>query len=374
MPPVLDGIRVIEMAGIGPGPHAAMLLGDLGADVVRIDRPTPATEMIDPADDYLLRNRRSIVADLRDPAQLEEVLALVQRADVLMEGYRPGVAERLGVGPDECLRRNPRLVYGRMTGWGQEGPLSRTAGHDINYIALSGALSLIGRSGDKPLAPLNLAGDFGGGSLYLVIGILAALLERERSGRGQVIDAAMVDGSSSLIAMYWALAERGRWSPRRGTNVTDGGAPFYDTYRCADGRYVAVGAVEPKFYAQLLDRLGLDPAALPDQMDESKWPVMRELFAEVFMSRDRDVWASVFAGSDACVTPVLGLSEAAEDPHLRARGTIDRTLGQNQPAPAPRFSRSSAPDLTPPPVPGGDRESVLREWGVTAPASGGVAL
>jgi alpha-methylacyl-CoA racemase len=361
---VLDGVRVLELAGIGPGPHAAMLLGDLGADVVRIDRPTPTTQMIDPAEDFLLRNRRSLVADLRDPVALDEVLALVDRTDVLMEGYRPGVAERLGIGPDSCLERNPRLIYGRMTGWGQDGPLAQTAGHDINYIALTGALSLIGRRGERPAAPLNLAGDFGGGSLYLVIGILAALFERERSGRGQIIDAAMVDGASSLIAMYWALAERGAWSPARGTNATDGGSPFYDTYRCADGRYVAVGAVEPKFYALLISGLGLDAADLPDQMDREQWPLVRETFAEIFATRDRDVWGSVFAGTDACVTPVLEMSEAAEDLHIRARDTIVRAHGQNQPAPAPRFSRSPPPVPVAPSVPGADREAVLRDWGV----------
>jgi len=369
METVLNGLRVIEMAGIGPGPHAAMVLADLGADVVRVDRPTPMTEMVEPENDFVLRNRRSLIADLRDLDQREEVLELVDRADVLIECYRPGVAERLGIGPEVCTRRNPRLIYGRITGWGQEGPLALTAGHDINYIALSGALGLIGRREERPLAPLNLIGDLGGGSLYLVIGILAALLERERSGQGQVIDAAMVDGASSLLAMYWALAERERWSPERGTNMTDGGGPFYDTYRCADGRYVAVGAVEPKFYAELLDGLGLDPANLPDQMDHSQWPAVREVFAEVFASRDRDVWAAVFAGTDACVTPVLELAEVPETPHMAARGTIDHSLGQNQPAPAPRFSRSDRPSLTPPPAPGADRDSVLSDWGVRA-ASG----
>lgn len=366
---VLDGLRVIELASIGPGPHAGMLLGDLGADVVRVERPTAMTQLLDPAQDFLLRNRRSIVADLREPAQHADVLALIERADVLMEGYRPGVAERLGIGPEQCLERNPRLVYGRMTGWGQDGPLARTAGHDINYIALTGALNLLGGRGEKPVAPLNLVGDFGGGSLYLVVGILAALWERERSGRGQVVDAAMVDGVSSLIAMYWALSERGAWSAERGTNMTDGGAPFYDTYRCRDGRYVAVGAVEPAFYAQLLEGLGLDPSALPEQMDRARWPFVRERFAAIFATRDRDVWASIFADTDACVTPVLDMLEAAENPHLRARDTIARAFGQNQPAPAPRFSRSPPPPIAAPSEPDADREAILRDWGIRAPAA-----
>lgn len=362
MPTVLEGLRVLELAGIGPGPHAGMLLADLGADVVRVERPGGATEMLPPEDDFVLRNRRSVAADLKDPGERDGVLRLVEKADVLLEGYRPGVVERLGLGPEPCLARNPRLVYGRMTGWGQDGPLARAAGHDINYLSMTGALDMIGREGDRPLAPLNLVGDLGGGSLFLVMGVLAALYERERSGRGQVVDAAMVDGVSTLLAMYWSLAEHGRWSPRRGTNMTDGGGPFYDTYTCSDGRHVAFGAVEPQFYANLLEGLGLDPAELPAQMDESSWPALRQRFADVVATRTREEWTAVFSTLDACVTPVLALDEVAEHEHIRARGTVREVHGTHQPMPAPRFSRSAAADVAPPPAPGADTASVCADW------------
>jgi alpha-methylacyl-CoA racemase len=250
MPTVLNGIRVLELAGIGPGPHAAMILADMGADVVRVERPGGGTEMLPPEQDFVLRNRRSVAANLKNPGDRDMLMKLVEKADVLIEGYRPGVAERLGVGPDDCRARNPRLIYGRMTGYGQDGPLAQAAGHDINYLAMSGALDMIGREGTKPLAPLNLVGDLGGGSLFLVLGVLAALYERERSGEGQVVDAAMIDGVSTLMAMYWTLAEHGMWSTARGTNMTDGGGPFYDTYQCSDSRYIAIGAVEPQFYQE----------------------------------------------------------------------------------------------------------------------------
>ena len=277
------GLRVVELAGIGPGPHAAMVLADLGADVVRIDRPSGALQLGDPElPDPTLRGRRRVAADLKDPAGREAVLRLVDHADVLIEGYRPGVAERLGVGPADCHARNPRLVYGRMTGWGQDGPLARHAGHDINYISLTGALHAIGRAGERPVPPLNLVGDFGGGSMLLLVGVLAALLEARSSGRGQVVDAAMVDGASLLMQMTWAFRGQGHWADAREANLLDGGAPYYDTYTCADGRHVAVGPLEPRFYAQLLDGLGLDPATLPAQDDVAGWPVLRARFTEAF--------------------------------------------------------------------------------------------
>jgi alpha-methylacyl-CoA racemase len=362
MPPVLDGIRVLELAGIGPGPHAAMMLADMGADVVRVERPGGATEMLPPDQDFVLRNRRSVAANLKDAGDRDLVLRLVEQADVLLEGYRPGVAERLGVGPDVCRELNPGLIYGRMTGYGQEGPLAQAAGHDINYLAMSGALSMIGRQDSRPLAPLNLVGDLGGGSVFLVMGVLAALFERERSGAGQIVDAAMIDGVSTLMAMYWTLSEHGMWSSARGTNMTDGGGPFYDTYACSDGRYIAIGAVEPQFYDRVLRGLGLDPGAMPAQMDTSSWPGVRAQFADIIASKSRDEWVSVFSGIDACVTPVLELHEVAEHEHIRTRGTIRRVHDQRQPMPAPRFSRSPAPEVAPPPAVGADNERVLADW------------
>jgi alpha-methylacyl-CoA racemase len=361
---------VVELGGIGPGPHAAMLLADLGADVVRVEQPAGTGERLPPAGtagtvDWLLRGRRSVRADLKNPAGRGTVLALADKADVLIDAFRPGVAERLGVGPEDCRRGNPRLVYARMTGWGQDGPLSRRAGHDINYIALTGVLHAVGTAGTRPTPPLNLVGDFGGGSLYLAVGVLAALWERDRSGSGQVVDAAIVDGVSSLAQMIWALAARGAWTDRPASNLLDTGAPFYDTYACADGRYVAVGALEPKFYAQLLAGLDLAGADLPAQGDRAGWPVLRARFAEAFARRTRDEWAAVFAGTDACVTPVLTFAEAAEHPHLAARGTVTAFGGVVQAAPAPRFSRTPPDEPAPPPAPGADdAAAVLRDWGI----------
>ncbi|GAA1315140.1 CaiB/BaiF CoA transferase family protein [Pseudonocardia xinjiangensis] len=337
----LAGLKVVELAGIGPGPHAAMILADLGADVVRIDRPSGGLQLGSPdTPDPTLRGRRLVAADLKDDAGRETVLRLVERADVLVEGYRPGVTERLGVGPADCHARNPRLVYARMTGWGQDGPLARHAGHDINYISLTGALHAIGRPGERPVPPLNLVGDFGGGSMLLVIGVLAALWEAERSGRGQVVDAAMVDGASLLSQMVWGFLAQKTWLDEPGVNLLDGGAPFYDTYTCSDGRHVAVGAIEPQFYTALLAGLGLTDAGLPPQFDRERWPETAERFAGIFATRTRDEWAAAFAGTDACVTPVLAFGEVAEHPHIAARRTIVENDGVAQAAPAPRFSRT----------------------------------
>ncbi|WP_020661443.1 CaiB/BaiF CoA transferase family protein [Amycolatopsis benzoatilytica] len=352
----LTGLRVVELAGIGPGPHAAMILADLGADVVRVDRPGTRER------NALLRGRRSVFADLKTPAGRDLVRRLAAVADVLVEGFRPGVAERLGVGPADCLAVNPRLVYGRMTGWGQDGPLASRAGHDINYLSLTGALHAIGRAGQPPVPPLNLVGDFGGGSMFLLTGVLAALWERERSGRGQVVDAAMVDGASVLSQMIWAFRGEGAWTDERGTNLLDGGAPFYDTYECADGRHVAVGAIEPQFYAKLLDGLGLDAAGPPDQLDREGWPALRARFSEIFRAHPRQHWEKVFADTDACVTPVLTFAEAEHHPHLAARGTITELDGVVQPAPAPRFSRTTTDVPSAAPEPGTDTAAVLSDW------------
>jgi alpha-methylacyl-CoA racemase len=373
MPGPLVGLRVIELAGIGPSPHAAMLLADLGADVVLIERPSEGKQRLQlapSADDQMLRGRRSVLLDLKDPAGRETTLRLAERADVLIEGLRPGVTERLGVGPADCHARNPRLVYARMTGWGQEGPLADRAGHDINYIALSGVLHAIGNAGGKPVPPLNLVGDFGGGSMFLVLGVLAALWERDRSGAGQVIDAAMVDGVSALAQMFWSLRACGLWTDQRGSNLLDSGTPFYDTYACADGRYVAVGALEQRFYAALLAGLGLIEADLPGQLDPSGWPVLRQRFTDAFASRSRDEWMAVFEGTDACVAPVLSFAEVPEHPHIAARGTVITLGGVPQAAPAPRFSRTRPDRPTPPPKPGADTADVLADWDIT-PAVGG---
>jgi alpha-methylacyl-CoA racemase len=352
----LTGLRVVELAGIGPGPHAAMILGDLGADVARVDRPGAS------GSDPTLRNRRFVIADLKSDEGRQLVLKLVAKADVLIEGFRPGVTERLGLGPDDCAKVNDRLVYARMTGWGQTGPRSQQAGHDINYISLNGVLHSIGRVNERPVPPLNLVGDFGGGSMFLLVGILSALWERQTSGKGQVVDAAMVDGSSVLAQMMWGMREMGIWTDERGTNMLDGGAPYYDTYECADGRYVSVGAIEPQFYAAMLDGLGLKPADLPGQNDRSRWPELRARFTEVFASKDRDHWAKVFADSDACVTPVLAFGEVEIEPHITERDTFYRVGNGLQPLPAPRFSRSAPHEPRPPRQPGSDTESVVNDW------------
>ncbi|MCV7321304.1 CaiB/BaiF CoA transferase family protein [Mycolicibacterium confluentis] len=358
----LQGLRVVELAGIGPGPHASMILGDLGADVVRVERPSKNPIPM-PSRDATLRNRRSVAADLKAPEGKQLVLDLISKADVLIEGYRPGVTERLGLGPDDCFKINDRLIYGRMTGWGQDGPRALQAGHDINYISLNGVLHAVGRKGERPVPPLNLAGDFGGGSMFLLLGILSALYERQTSGKGQVVDAAMVDGSSVLIQMMWSFRAQGMWSDERGTNMLDTGAPYYDTYETADGKYVAVGCIEPQFYAAMLEGLGLDPAELPGQNDISNWSKLKQIFTEKFAEHDRDHWAKVFNGTDACVTPVLSFGEVLTEPHITERDTF-YDAGQDglQPLPAPRFSRTQPDTPTPPRVPGEDTEAVLRDW------------
>ena len=359
----LHGVRVVELESLAPAPFGCMILADLGAEVIRVDRPAaPGHPVVQPGDP-LARGRRSIRLDLKEPDGVAVLLRLADRADVFVEAFRPGVAERLGFGPEACLERNPRLVYARMTGWGQDGPLAPAAGHDIDYIAVAGALDPIGRAGERPVPPLNLLGDFGGGGMLLAVGVLAALLERERSGRGQVVDAAMVDGAALLATFIYGLRAAGAWRDERGSNLLDGGAPFYDTYQTADGKFVAVGALEPKFYAELLARLGLDPAELPGQLDRDGWPALRGAFSARFAERTQDEWTEAFAGSDACVVPVLSMADAPGHPHNAARGTFTEVAGVTQPAPAPRFSRTPAGQPAPPPPPGGDTSAILAELG-----------
>jgi alpha-methylacyl-CoA racemase len=362
----LDGVRVVEIASLAPAPFGCMILSDLGAEVLQVDRAASCGPQAAAPADPLRRGRQSVGIDLKNAAGISVLLRLIEAADVLVEGFRPGVAERLGFGPEICARRNPRLVYARMTGWGQHGPLAPAAGHDIDYIAVAGALDPIGAAGQRPVPPLNLVGDFGGGGMLLALGVLAALVERSRSGLGQVVDAAMVDGSALLTSFIHGLRASGAWRDERGTNLLDGGAPFYDTYATAGGGYVAVGALEPKFYAALLAGLGLDGAALPPQYDRAGWPVLRQRFAEVIGQRSRDEWTAVFAGTDACVAPVLGLGEAPSHPHAVARAAFIDVGGLIQPAPAPRFSRSAAGMPQPPPRPGADTDAVLAGLGCSA--------
>ena len=358
----LKGVRVVEIAGIGPGPHAATLLADLGADVIRVERPGGALSPGTRETDLLTRGRPSVALDLKRPQAVAAVLTLVEGADVLLEGMRPGAAERLGLGPEDCLARNPRLVYGRMTGWGQDGPLAHTAGHDLNYISVAGALHGLGQDADRPQFPTNLLGDFGGGSTYLVVGVLAALLESRTSGQGQVVDAAIVDGTAHLSAMFAGMLASGFARERRAANLLDGAAPFYDVYETADGEHMSVGALEPQVYAVLVELLGLPD--LPSRDDLRQWPVIREAFTRRFKERTRAEWTEVFDGTDACVAPVLPLTEAARHPHLQARGTYVDRDGVLQPAPAPRFSRTEATLATGPSVPGGQTREALAAWGV----------
>ena len=346
----LEGYKVLELAGIGPGPMAAMLLADMGAEVLRVERREEAGLGVQrPLNcDVTLRSRNAIALDLKDPKDVEKVLKLISRADALIEGFRPGVMERLGLGPDTCLDTNPKIVYGRMTGFGQDGPMSKAAGHDLNYIAMSGALGAIGRAGEKPTPPLNLVGDYGGGALYLVVGILAGLLETSRSGKGQVVDAAMVDGASSLMAAAYGMFAAGLLSSKRGENVLDSGAYFYETYECLDGKFVSVAAIESKFHAEMFKLMGLDSSIVADQMNREEWPKLKEIMAERFASKTRDEWVAIMGGSDACFAPVLELDEVAKDPHNAARNTFIEIDGVLQPAPAPRFTRTPNPTPTPP--------------------------
>jgi alpha-methylacyl-CoA racemase len=365
----LAGIRVLEFAGVGPGPFCAMLLADMGAEVVTIDRVSPHGLGIakEPRFNPIMRNRKSAAIDLKREAGRDAALRMMAGADALIEGNRPGVMERLGLSPQACWAVNPALVYGRMTGWGQDGPMAQAVGHDLNYLAVSGALSLIGPADGPPSIPLNLLADFGGGGVYLALGLLAALLEARRSGAGQVVDAAMVDGLGSLLTNQYGYLASGRWEDRRASNFTDGGAPWYNVYETADGLYVSVAAVEPKFYAELLEAIGLDPGSIPDPYDRQSWPDLRLRFAAIFRTRTREQWSQVMAERSACFAPVLTLAEAPGHPQLAARGAFREVDGVLQPAPAPRFSRTPASIRRGPPKPGEQTAQVLREWGFDGP-------
>ena len=361
----LAGIRIIELAGIGPGPFCAMLLSDMGAEVIRVDRKSGQANPTDPAS----RGRKSIALNLKKPESIEAVLKLVETADVIMEGFRPGVMERMGLGPDACLQRNEKIVYARMTGWGQSGPLAHAAGHDMNYIAISGALHAIGPKDGKPVPPLNLVGDFGGGALYQAMGILAALLEAGKSGKGQVVDTAMTDGAASLMAMFYGMKAAGFWHDERESNMLDGGAHFYDTYECSDGKFVSIGSIEPQFYALLREKTGLsDDPDFDAQMDRTKWPVLKEKLQTVLKTKTRDEWCEIMEGTDVCFGPVLTLDEAPNHPHNQARETFVELDGVMQPAPAPRFSRTVSKVQGPCVVPGADTEEILSSVGVDVEA------
>ena len=364
----LHGLKIVELAGIGPCPMCAMLLAELGADVVRIDRVTDSGLGIDMAPEYHLlnRSRPSIAIDLKHPTGTETVLRLVERADALIEGFRPGVTERLGLGPEDCAARNPRLVYGRVTGWGQEGPLARAAGHDLNYIALTGALDAIGRRGGPPTPPLNLVGDYGGGALYLALGVVAALYEARESGQGQTVDAAMIDGAASLMTSAYALRAAGISDGPRGENVLDSGAHFYDVYETSDGRYISIAPVEPKFYAELLDRIGLEPDDAPHSANRADWPASKARLAALFRTRTRDEWRDILEGTDACFAPVLGMGEAHRHPHNAARDTFVERDGIVQPNAAPRFDRTPGGIRCSPPAPGSGTGATLADWGFTS--------
>jgi alpha-methylacyl-CoA racemase len=363
----LRGVKILEIASIGPGPFAAMMLSDMGAEVLRIDRIAQVSEVdLDQVSkDLLNRGRKSVSVDLKNPVGVEVALRLVERSDALIEGFRPGVMERLGLGPEVCLERNPGFVYGRVTGWGREGPLALAAGHDINYIALAGVLGAIGRVDQPPVPPLNLLGDFGGGGMLLAFGVVCALVERVTSGKGQVVDAAMVDGVAILMTMIHGFRAMGLWNDERGTNLLDTGAPFYETYECCDGKYISVGSIEPQFYELLIKLTGLEGEQLPDQMDRDAWPEFKKRMAKVFMSKTRDEWCQIMEGTDVCFAPVLGMDEAPEHPHLKHRGTFLEFADTTQPAPAPRFSRTAPEISRPPPCPGQHTDEALVEWGFT---------
>lgn len=365
----LSGFRIIELAGIGPGPFCGMMLSDMGAEVIRVDRVRSGQAR--PAgsrrgQDILARGRRSIALDLKSPQGKEVVLKLCEGSDGLFEGFRPGVTERLGLGPQDCMGRNEKLVYGRMTGWGQEGPMSQAAGHDINYIALAGALHAIGRKGDRPVPPLNLVGDFGGGGMLLAFGLVCGLLEAQKSGKGQVVDAAMVDGAAALMAMFFSMRSAGSFKEERGTNMLDSGSHFYDTYETSDGKYISLGSIEPQFYALLVEKAGLDAEKFSTQMDQSKWPEYKEILVDVFLAKSRDEWCEIMEGTDVCFAPVLAISEVAEHPHNKARSTFIDIDGVVQPAPAPRFSRNQVEVRNASRSPGEDSKSILADIGMSA--------
>jgi alpha-methylacyl-CoA racemase len=362
----LEGIRIVELAGLGPAPFAGMMLADAGADIIRIDRYDRAAypPIAEPHVDLMNRGRRSVAVDLKHSEGVALVVRLVEGAAGLMEGFRPGVAERLGLGPDVCLAHNPKLVYGRMTGWGQDGPMANTAGHDIDYISLAGALEPMGRAGERPFPPLNLVGDFGGGGMLLAFGMLAAIISAERTGVGQVVDAAMVDGAASLMTMTYTLRASGMWNDERGTNRLDTGAHFYEVYETSDGGYIGVGAIEPQFYAELIRLMGLADTDMPGQNDRPQWPAMKERFAGVFATKTRKEWEEIFAGSDACAAPVLSPAEAPDHPHNRIRGTFTEVAGVVQPSPSPRFSATPGSIRRPPPNPGQYGDEALGDWGV----------
>ena len=367
----LSGVRVVEMVGIGPCPFAAMMLADMGAEVIRIDRKAaPGADspypMLGTRHDVMARGRRSLALDLKQPAGRLAALRLVDRADVLLEGFRPGVMERLGLGPDVCLERNPKLVYGRVTGWGQDGPLAQAAGHDINYVALSGMLHAMGRAGEAPAPPLNLVGDFGGGGMMLAFGVLCAVLAARSSGQGQVVDAAMLDGAALLGAMMYGLRSHGAWSDERAANLLDGGAPFYDTYACSDGKFISVGAIEPQFFARLLALTGTVDEGFAQRWDKAQWPHQKARLAALFATRSREEWCRLLEGTDVCFAPVLDMAEAPRHPHNAARQTFVEIDGVTQPAPAPRFSRTTPAMPEPPSSPGQDSDAVLHDWGFTA--------
>jgi len=368
MPGPLAGTKIIEIAGIGPGPFCAMMLADMGADVVRVDRAQNVTggNPASPPSDVLMRGRRSIGVDLKHPDGVETILALIESADAIIEGFRPGVMERLGLGPDAALSRNPRLVYGRMTGWGQDGPYSSTAGHDINYIALAGALDAIGNKGGPPVPPLNLVGDFGGGGMFLAFGVVCGILNAQRTGEGQVVDAAMVDGSAVLMMMFHAFRAMGIWEDARGSNMLDTGAHYYDVYETADGKYVSIGSIEPQFYAELLRLTGLEGESLPSQHDKGQWPAMKDRLGQIFEAKTRDEWCALMEGTDVCFAPVLSMVEAPEHPHNVHRNTFLELDGVVQPAPAPRFSGTPVSVQRPPSHAGQHTDEVLLEWGLDA--------